>query len=185
MNLPIPRERLHPKGLAELIKNTGTVTVKLEAKPDPNSPDGWSPTGKGLLALPSQDILHVEVPDIRNLVANPDTFTDLKSPHKTHKTNNNNRLEIARSLIADCWDAPDAEQSTKQPSKLSENAQSLIDYMKRNNRIKAYPSDIQPNFKVKSKRFSVREIKGFFDELIQAELASRLGVDGIQLIDKK
>lgn len=117
----------NPKGLADLIKNSGAVTLNLFAKPDSSSPDGWVPTGQGALYCPNQDVMKVCVPDIRNLVPNPDIFTDLipqvNQPDKQATNENKTKLKLMRELIADCW--------VKDDDELSEPAQKLIGWMRK------------------------------------------------------
>ncbi|RUS93117.1 hypothetical protein DSM106972_097490 [Dulcicalothrix desertica PCC 7102] len=121
----------NPKGLAELIKSSGAVTLNLIAEPDSNSPDGWRPSGKGVLYIPNNDAKKIDVPDIRNLVSNPDVFTDLfsapsqpanQSANQLPKQDNS-KLNVMRGLIADCW--------TKDDKDLSEDAQKLIAWIRR------------------------------------------------------
>ncbi|MEW6498570.1 MAG: hypothetical protein AB1589_39640, partial [Cyanobacteriota bacterium] len=65
----------NPRGLSELLKSSGCVTLHLIPAADPNSADGWKPSGFGDLIMPGTDEKRrVSVPDLRSLVGNPDVF---------------------------------------------------------------------------------------------------------------
>jgi hypothetical protein len=160
----------NPKGLAELIKSSGAVTLTLFAKPDSNSPDGWSPTGKGLINIPNQDAQKIDVPDIRSLVDNPDVFTDLNPPRPQQSTSpstqSNDRLNIARSLIVDCWNAESVEPNSE--VKLSDNAQLVLEIVQASTKPTILFNAIRSSRKWGDKPVSVEVVREAINELLKA-----------------
>jgi hypothetical protein len=153
----------NPKGLAELIKNTGSVTLEMIARPDNDSPDGWIPSGEGILYIPNQNIQKIKIPDIRNLVGNPDIFTGLNTQTTKPDSAGDSRLKIARGLISDCWVVPDED--------LPEAAQKLVKYLR-----KKYDEGIRL-FTIRDivrsrclPDMKAEQIKEVFQELIKANI---------------
>lgn len=64
------------KGLSGLVKESGAVTLTLTAEPDPNSEDGWKPSGKGRLKAPNSKPVDAIVPCVRSLISDVDYFGD-------------------------------------------------------------------------------------------------------------
>lgn len=154
----------NPKGLSELIKNTGSCTLNLIAQPDSNSPDGWVPTGKGVLYIPNQDAQKVEVPNIRNLVSNPDTFTDLNTSQTAPQQNNSmdkeQAMNVLRSHFNDCL-------STSM--ELSDNASIVFNIITAATKQPVASNAIRSSRKWGDKPASIQVIREAIQELIQKE----------------
>jgi hypothetical protein len=177
----------NPKGLAELIKNTGSVTLNLIAQPDANSPDGWKPSGKGILYIPNQDSQKIDVPNIRDLVVNPDIFTDLNNqssqpqakPQTNQKIDKVTALNAARSLIDDCWN---------QKPELSEEEKIMLDWIiKRKKEEKSYDartaSQNISSFKHDSSISKVDAIRAVFRQLHRKEYGKLKSTDIFEPFD--
>jgi hypothetical protein len=153
----------NPKGLAELIKSSGAVTLNLIAQPDSNSPDGWRPSGKGIIYVPNQDAQKVDVPNIRNLVGNPDVFTDLnvsqpqqaQQPPQANNNQSDARLNAARSLIADCY--------------FSDNAKIVLEIIQSSTKPTISLNAIRSSRKWGDKPVSIDVARDAINELLKAE----------------
>lgn len=73
-------------------------------------------------------------------------------------------------------DVPDQQQEVvvTPAIKLSNEAQALLDFMRRTERVSASSRDLAQNYKVKGERFSTEEIKRWFNELVEADIATWL-----------
>ncbi len=69
----------NPKGLSELIKKSGAVTLNMFAEPSEESEDGWRPLWEGELRTPGKEEtwVPVKVPNPREVFDEPDDFSDL------------------------------------------------------------------------------------------------------------
>ncbi|MEP0755596.1 hypothetical protein NDA03_25790 [Trichocoleus sp. Lan] len=103
----------NPRGLSELLKSSGCVTLHLIPEADPSSADGWKPSGFGDLAMPGSDEKRrVSVPDLRSLVGNPDVFDSDRTSQPTQDSSPDDLWDAARRRLEATFQRDTAEDTT-------------------------------------------------------------------------
>jgi hypothetical protein len=174
----------NPKGLAELIKSTGSVTLNLIAQPDASSPDGWKPSGKGLLYIPNQDAQKVNVPNIRNLVASPDIFDDLTAPkQQTNSQTATPNKEDKRQYLERVYDMEFEIDKPKSTPRLSANAQIVLEILKASTKEYISFDGIRTSRKWNDNKPTSDVLRSVLTELLTAEKITGDDASGYKAID--
>lgn len=107
----------NPRGLSELLKSSGCVTLHLIPEASPNSSDGWKPSGFGDLVMPGSDEKRrVSVPDLRALVGNPDVFESDRTPQPNQDSSPDDLWDAARQRLNQVWEMPSTAEPFEPPS---------------------------------------------------------------------
>ncbi len=107
----------NPRGLSELLKSSGCVTLHLIPEASPNSSDGWKPSGVGDLVMPGSDEKRrVSVPDLRSLVGNPDVFESDHTPQPNQDSSPDDLWDAARQRLNQVWEMPSTAEPSEPPS---------------------------------------------------------------------
>ncbi|MBD1903877.1 hypothetical protein NDI44_27215 [Trichocoleus sp. DQ-A3] len=111
----------NPKGLSELLKSSGCVTLCLIPEVDPKSADGWKPSGFCDLTVPgTEKKRRISIPNLRSLVENPDVFASDRSSQSFQPTQQTQDWDAARQRLNHAWQMPSAAEPPEPQSEPSE-----------------------------------------------------------------
>ncbi|WP_066423311.1 hypothetical protein [Anabaena sp. 4-3] len=166
------------KGLSKL-RDAALLEIELIAHVDPVTTEAKA-SGMGKIKLPGHgQWLQIELPkldrkrtDFRLEEAKDNPLEPTVTPEVKAQLE-----ELYRKMEFEI----DEENKGQPAKKLSQNADSLFQFLGRTNRTKASISEVQPNFKVKGNRFSADEIKRLFNELVECGMAGWVDVNTIEI----
>ncbi|MBW4565816.1 MAG: ATP-binding protein [Mojavia pulchra JT2-VF2] len=167
------------RGLSKL-RDAALLEIELIAHVDPITTEAKA-SGMGKIKLPGHgQWLPIELPklDRKRTDFRLEEVSDSHLPEPTVTAETKAQLEELYWRMEFEID----EENKRQPAKkLSQNADSLFQFLGRTNRNKASISEVQPNFKVKGNRFSADEIKRLFNELVECGLSVWVDTNTIEI----
>lgn len=172
------------KGLSKL-RDAALLEVELMATIDPITTEAKA-SGTGKIKLPGhKQWIDIELPKLDHkridfrLDESVISHAEINTPKSEPKLSTDSEIAERIWQLEFNLEKPHAESSST-PS-LTPNAQSLLQYLKRNGRNKAVIQEVQPNFKVKGQRFSSEELKRLFNELVESSLSVWLDANTIEI----
>ncbi|WP_192881755.1 hypothetical protein [Nostoc sp. CENA543] len=164
------------KGLSKL-RDAALLEIELIAHVDPVTTEAKA-SGMGKIKLPGHgQWLQIELPKLDC------KRTDFRVDVSEHQASAENRAKLEALYYKEEFDLDNQESSVNSHQSLTPNTQFLLGYLQRTGRTKAVIQEIQPNFKVKSNRFTAEELKRMFNELVENSLAVWLDANTIEIIE--